>query len=179
MTKKKRTNIKQPIKQLLNFVEKQCEEYDISEFYTSILAINGNDKNRLIDLAFYVDSGNKKEILEFIQKKGNESAIKKRILMALNSILTGKRDKKYYEIEYRTTIENIVCAVGALKFHSQDNVRIISREYDSLRKISIIMVEGYKKKVEQNTGKYNNRLEAAAKIKYYYLLKDTKIKFYL
>ncbi|OFY87399.1 MAG: hypothetical protein A3F72_04140 [Bacteroidetes bacterium RIFCSPLOWO2_12_FULL_35_15] len=167
-----------PVKQLLNFVQKECNKYDISAIYNAILAIYGNDKRRLISLNFYIDSENKKDIIKFISQKGKESAIKKRMQMAIHSILTKKRNNDLYEIEYTVNHNGYTCYVGALKFHAQENTRIISREYNEDSCTSIVKVEGYKKKVEKNTGKYKNRLEAASRIQYYLIDEISKNKIF-
>ena len=69
------------VKQLLNFTEKECEEYPIGDFYTSILAINGNDPQKLIKVRLFVQLENKKEILNFFSQKRKESAIKTRMFV--------------------------------------------------------------------------------------------------
>jgi hypothetical protein len=167
------------VKQLLNFTEKQCLEYDISEFRNNILAIYGGDTSRILNLRFFIDFENKNEINNFITQKGKESAIKKRIRMAVHSIMTSKRDDTFYEVEYAGNNSGIPFKVGAIKFHSQNNVRVICREFNETRTVILIMVEGYKKKVEGNTGKYQNRLIAASKIRYFYIDEKTRQKIFL
>ena len=160
-------NYIQPIKQLLNFVpvERKCEPFDISKFYKVVLLLNGNDTSRLINLQMFIDSENRKEIERFIKSKNQESAIRKRLKMALNSILTRKRDNDFYEIEYKT--EN--ARIGVFKFHKQQNTRLICREYSKIGRTIIMMIETLKKKGQRNTddAKYNNGLIAASKINYY------------
>jgi hypothetical protein len=169
----------QPVKQLLNFADRECVPYDISQIYQSLLAIIGGDSSRLVNIELYVDLLNKSEIIKFINQSGKKDAIEKRIRMAVHSLITRQRNNKYYEIEYTQRHEGIECKVGALKFHSQENVRIIAREYNNGRNIAVVMVEGFKKKVQKNSGKYQNRLEAASKIRYYYIAPPKKERIYL
>lgn len=174
-------NSNQHIKQLLNFVEKECEEYDISEYKTSILAMYGNNMSRLINLRIFIQLENKTDLLNFFKQKKQESAIKKRLLMAIHSIMSRKRDNKFYEIELKKVVDQVTLFVGAIKFHSQNNVRIICREYSPINEIHLIMIEPYAKKVDKNNddGKYGSRLESATKIIHYYIEKETKKKIYL
>lgn len=176
-----RVNKVEHIKQLLNFVDKECEEYDVSEIQNSILVINGNDKSRLLNIKLFIQLDAKKEILNFFDNKKYKSGIKKRMIMILNSLLTNKRDKSFYEIESKVSISGETVSIGAMKFHSQDNVRVICREYDRINCISIVMIEACKKKGEKNNddGNYNNRLKAAEKTRHYYKDKLTGKKIYL
>lgn len=167
------------VKQLLNFTEKECVEYDISNYYQSILAIYGGDENRILNVRFFIDVGNKNEINNFITQKGKESAIRKRITMAIHSIMTSARNDSFYEVEYSGSNFGINFKVGAIKFHAQNNVRVICREYNETRSVTIVLVEGYKKKVEKNTGKYQNRLISASKISYYYIDSVTSKKIFI
>ena len=81
----------QPIKQLLNFAEKECEEYDISEIEASIRAMNGNSI-KLINIKMFIQVDNKKDIFKFFLQKNKKSAIKKRMILVINSLITNKRD---------------------------------------------------------------------------------------
>jgi hypothetical protein len=179
MGNKKKKNI-EPIKQLLNFTEKECEEYDISEFKKSLLALYGNNPDRLLKLRLFVQVDNKKETAKFFSQKGKESAIKKRMIQFVTSIMTNRRDNKFYEIEQKAQVAGQTVSVGAIKFHSQENVRIICREYLN-GEIIIVMIEAKKKKGQKNSddSSYNNRLEAATKIKHYYIDKINNKKFYI
>ena len=169
------------VKQLLNFTEKECEEYDFSELYKGILAINGNDASKLFRVRLFVQTDNKKETLKFFSQKRKESAIKKRMFMALNSVLTGKRDNDLYEIEVRDVVENIKVSIGAIKFHAQENFRIVCREYPLMKEIIIVMIEACPKKGQRNSddAAYNNKLNAAKRIRHYYKEKDTGNKIFI
>lgn len=170
-----------PIKQLLNFVEKECSEYDISQYWNSILLLNGNDQNRLLKVKLFIQLDNKKETLKFFDHTKFKSGIKKKMIIILNSIFTSKRDNHLYEIELRDLIGGKTISVGAMKFHSQNNVRIICREYNGGNEISIVIIEQCPKKGQKNKddGNYNNRLKAALNLNHYYIDKLTNKKIYL
>jgi hypothetical protein len=101
--------------------------------------------------------------------------------MIINSIITNKRNNDLYEIEHKDIFLGVKSYVGAMKFHSQDNVRIICRDYNPLNEINIVMIEAFKKQGNTNVedSSYNNRLKSAIKLKHYYKEKDTEKIIYI